>query len=42
MVATVAKKLYDVARKPENQKRMKQAVETIRSRRAAGTARRAR
>ena len=41
MVATVAKKLYDEAKKPENQRRMKQAVESIKARRAAGTARRA-
>ena len=30
----IAKKLYDESRKPENQRRIKQAVETVRSRRA--------
>lgn len=36
LVATVgiAKKVYDEARKPENQRRIKQAVETVRARRA--------
>jgi hypothetical protein len=29
----VAKKLYDESRKPENQRRIKQAVEHVRSRR---------
>jgi hypothetical protein len=42
MVATVAKKLYDEAKKPENQRRMKQAVESLKARRAAATAGRAR
>jgi hypothetical protein len=30
----IAKKLYDESRKPENQRRIKQAVETVRERRA--------
>jgi hypothetical protein len=30
----VAKKLYDVSRTPENQRRIKQAVEQVRARRA--------
>jgi hypothetical protein len=42
MVAGVAKKLYDEAKKPENQRRMKQAVESIKARRAAQTGKRAR
>jgi hypothetical protein len=29
----IAKKLYDESRKPENQRRIKQAVETVRERR---------
>jgi hypothetical protein len=35
-VATIgiAKKLYDESRKPDNQRRIKQAVETVRSRRS--------
>ena len=32
----IAKKLYDESRKPENQRRIKQAVETVRARRAKG------
>jgi hypothetical protein len=42
MVAGVAKKLYDEAKKPENQRRMKQAVEQIKARRAKTAGRRAR
>jgi hypothetical protein len=30
----IAKKLYDESRKPENQRRIKQAVETVRARRS--------
>lgn len=30
----IAKKLYDESRKPENQRRIKQAVESVRARRA--------
>jgi len=30
----IAKKIYDESRKPENQRRIKQAVEHVRSRRA--------
>jgi len=30
----IAKKLYDESRKPENQRRIKQAVEQVRSRRS--------
>jgi hypothetical protein len=30
----IAKKLYDEARRPENQRRVKQAVATVRERRA--------
>ena len=33
----VAKKLYDVSRTPENQRRIKQAVEHVRARRAKNT-----
>ena len=33
-VAGIAKKLYGESRKPENQRRIKQAVESVRSRRA--------
>jgi hypothetical protein len=32
----IAKKLYDESRKPENQRRIKQAVESVRARRAKG------
>jgi hypothetical protein len=42
MVAGVAKKLYDEAKKPENQRRMKQAVEAIKARRARASASRGR
>ena len=41
MLATVAKKVYDEARKPENQRRMKEAVASVKARRSA-TAGRAR
>lgn len=34
-LAGVAKKVYDEARKPENQERMRKAYESYRSRRAA-------
>jgi hypothetical protein len=30
----IAKKLYDESRRPENQRRIKQAVESVRARRA--------
>jgi hypothetical protein len=33
-VAGIAKKLYDESRKPENQRRIQQAVAAVRSRRA--------
>jgi hypothetical protein len=33
-VAGIAKKLYDESRKPENQRRIKQAVESVKARRA--------
>jgi len=36
----VAKKVYDEARKPENQRRINEAVESVRSRRDAARARR--
>ena len=32
----IARKVYTEARKPENQRRIKQAVETLRARRARG------
>jgi chromatin segregation and condensation protein Rec8/ScpA/Scc1 (kleisin family) len=32
----IAKKVYDVARRPENQERMRQAAERFRQRRAGG------
>jgi hypothetical protein len=32
--AGIAKKLYDESRKPENQRRIKQAVDAVRARRA--------
>ncbi len=32
----IAKKVYDEARKPENQRRIKQGIETVRARRAKG------
>ena len=38
--ATIAKKVYEVARKPENQAKMREAAEKFRQRRAAGTAQR--
>jgi hypothetical protein len=37
----IARKIYTEARKPENQRRIKQAVEQVRNRRAASTGRRA-
>ena len=40
IMAAVAKKVYDEARKPENQKRIQQAVGSLRARRN-GTATRA-
>ncbi len=42
IVAGVAKKIYDEARKPENQRRMKQAVESLRARRAGAASARGR
>ena len=36
----VAKKIYDEARKPENQRRINEAVASLKQRRAAGRSRR--
>lgn len=35
----IAKKLYDEARKPENQRRMREAVESMKARRQQGRTR---
>ena len=35
-LAVVAKKVYDEARKPQNQQRIKAAVEKVRNRRSGG------
>ena len=40
VLAGVAKKLYDQARKPVNQARIKEAVAKVQARRARGTTRR--
>jgi hypothetical protein len=36
VLATVAKKVYDEARKPQNQARIKQAVAKVQARRSGG------